>query len=204
MQTPQSKLFFSLFVFCLSCLSSASAFPKQTATADIAFAVDGWSPTPTSPPFMGLWHKRGSNTCGYISAEQNKPIICGEGYTCTTDTGRKRIGCCAMTGDSRDCVLGDACYDLQAATSCKDNSNCSPAMLCTETGTPYCNTYSFEDNHFTDFFCHTAALGMQKGRTDFITPSGLSRDEKIAVGVAVGVGAPTISFLIAFIFILRL
>ncbi|KAK3998316.1 hypothetical protein QBC44DRAFT_2342 [Cladorrhinum sp. PSN332] len=133
----------------------------------------------------------------------DKPIVCGDGYTCTTDTSRKRIGCCAMTGPSSDCVLGNACYDFDGAASCKDNNNCSPAMLCTETATPYCNTYSFEDNSFTDFFCHTAALGVQKGRTNFITPSGLSKDQKIAVGVGVGVGAPTLSFFIALIFFPR-
>ncbi|KAJ4153697.1 hypothetical protein LMH87_010172 [Akanthomyces muscarius] len=128
-------------------------------TVPAIFALDGFSPVPTTPPAPEhvaaradssspvLLYNTG-NTCGYVSGVSSAPYYCiNKGDYCalsTSASGRVgRIACCGASECNfrTTCVSSADIYTNKACNEeCRDNIY---IVKCTDALYPFCNTVSF-------------------------------------------------------------
>ncbi|KAJ6783456.1 hypothetical protein PWT90_04361 [Aphanocladium album] len=137
-------------------------------TLPAVFALEGFSPAPTTPPTPEhiaarqeetspvLFYNTG-NTCGYVSGISTAAFYCiNKGDYCalsTSASGRVgRIACCGMT----ECNFRTTCVgyaDIYTSKACNEECRDNAYIVkCTDTGYPFCNTVSFAGG-IIDYAC---------------------------------------------------
>ncbi|OAQ96939.1 hypothetical protein LLEC1_03625 [Akanthomyces lecanii] len=128
-------------------------------TVPAIFALDGFSPIPTTPPAPEHVAARADssspvllynndNTCGYVSGVSSAPYYClNKGDYCALSTSASgkvgRIACCgaSVCNFRTACVSSADIYTNKACNEeCRDNSY---IVKCTDAVYPFCNTVSF-------------------------------------------------------------
>ena len=131
----------TLFLLCTALLALrvlSLAHPGPTAT-DIASDYPdniGWTPKPTSAPFLSSRHelrdvqKRQASlatTCGWFDGNAADPFYCYHGYACSTNLAGAYFGCCET--DSAGSFLSDQCgYVATPYTGCYDYTKASACV----------------------------------------------------------------------------
>ncbi|KAJ3494188.1 hypothetical protein NLG97_g4243 [Lecanicillium saksenae] len=139
-------------------------------TLPAIFALEGFSPAPTTPPSPEhvaaradsdgsspvLLYNTG-NTCGYVSGVSSAPYYCfNKGDYCALSTSASGfmgvIACCGVSKCNfrTNCVGYADIYTSKACNEeCRDNTR---MVKCTDTQYPFCNTVSFAGG-IIDYAC---------------------------------------------------
>lgn len=114
--------------------------PKPTEVLPASFAIDGWSPKPTSAPELRRMLRRQNDdngddeedqsmlvapdaTCGYISGLEGAHYTCVGDFSCVmytaSSTSSGNVACC----DDRNCNLRVSCINYEeyySSSACND------------------------------------------------------------------------------------